>query len=203
MGSTVHERTPCRYNFKVVSYELQVFSTFRRFATLLFITQVPMKVLNQRCFVRLGRDTAFRPILPAVSLHGTTTLALLEALERVSRTLDFTNLAALSNDENSGVVVQVLLADSHSSNLCMFTVISEITPKVLHWLQRCESHTCNLITNRPFRQDDLINPIYCLSKLLRTKEIRDRLLNRLESEAKAMVRSNIFPRVRPTAQALK
>lgn len=167
--------------------------------------RVCLKLLNQRCFVRWSSQRSARIVFPCVLLHGTDSLALLEGLERVSNTLNLDQLKEITNADGNRprFFVHVWLGDSLAANKLLFRVAVELVPEPLHWLQRCESHICNLITARPFNVDDLVGPIFCLSKLLRVPELRRRLADGLVQVAQREVRQNILVGIPPPAEAVQ
>ena len=63
----------------------------------------------------------------------------------------------------------VCLIDSLAANKLLCEILGELLTEVLIWPQRCEAHTSNLVSVRPFVAADLINPLYCFAKLLRNK----------------------------------
>lgn len=163
--------------------------------------KVQVKLFNQRCFLRFGPHEATRALFPCVELHGTDCLALLEGLERVSECLHFDTLAATLEqvEKKPSFVVHVCIGDSLAANTRMFEVVMKLFPSALHWLQRCESHTCNLITTRSVVVHGLLGPIFCLSKLLRIADVRDRLRKAVREVIEIDVCSNTIVLPPPAA----
>jgi hypothetical protein len=153
---------------------------------------MPIKMLNQRCHFRWGPapEEASRIMLPGIEMIGTDALATLEGLERVLPEFGLDNMAQLSKRVAWNVCVY--LGDSLPANKLVFEVLAKKLNGALHWFQRCDSHQCNLITVRPFRNHNIINPIYCFAKLLRDSVVREQLANSITRLTETDVVSNIF-----------
>lgn len=90
-------------------------------------TQVPLKILNQRGFIRWGAQAATRLQLLPVELLGTDAIALLEGLEVASQALSMNNIREVC--DKVPFVMLVCLGDNLSANKLMFEIISELLPK--------------------------------------------------------------------------
>ena len=73
------------------------------------------------------------------------------------------------------LVVQVFLVDNLSANALAFRVAAAAVPRALHWKQRCDVHSCQLIIVRPLDGCDLYNAMFCLNRLLKPQDVRERL----------------------------
>ena len=89
--------------------------------------------------------------------------------------LHFDRLAGIQRDGGLQFLSMVWLVDSLPANFLMAHVVVELLPNALHWVQRCEAHIDALITLRPFITYNLINPIFCMSWLLRAPNVRKHL----------------------------
>ena len=165
--------------------------------------KITHKVLKLRCFLRWSAQCATRVVLPCTLLHDTEGLSLLEAVERVAGPLHFDRLAGIQRDGGLRLLSIVWLVDSLPANFLMAHVVVELLPNALHWVQRCEAHIDALITLRPFITYNLINPIFCMSRLLRTPNVRKQLARNMLKFAEKEVRDNIFIMVPPPPEALE
>jgi hypothetical protein len=126
-------------------------------------------VLNSQVDFRWGcgaHQAATVPQMPAEMLCADTN-GFADALNRTMPCFSLPNLA--SGIEKSGVFAFFEICDSGKVNIRHCKIQSALFPRALHWCQRCESHTSNLVTMRAYEARNIIAPLYCWTKLLRLK----------------------------------
>ncbi len=77
------------------------------------------------------------------------------------------------------------------ANYAVTTIIAHEIPLARVWNQRCESHTLNLATCRPFTVHEVSTPVYCYTRLTRQKATKDLLFETIEGTAMKEMPLNI------------
>lgn len=140
-------------------------------------TFVPICCLNARIVCRWGPHSSHNMHVPLIAseMPSKCTAGLMETLSRACPSLLSMDRLTLAV-ENSDLFVIVEIADAAASNLRHAKVQAMKLPKALVWLQACSSHAANLVTMRPFEAHDLVNGLFCYSRLTRLKARSLRLL---------------------------
>ena len=125
---------------------------------------VPLKVLNQRVHIRWGdANVSSQLCIPVLGteLSAGDAIGVMEGLERnlPAASLEELNKAA----ERTKLVIVFELGDSDSSNVLAYDLGAYLAPGTRRWKQRCESHTCCLVTQRPYIAHEVEGDIYIVS----------------------------------------
>ena len=137
---------------------------------------VPVKVLNQRLFLRYGQAPDDRAVLPIMmgELLGTDALAMLEANERMLPEGNIDNLERCA--AQTQWPLHIRLGDNLSANKLEFAVYVHLLKSWYHMWFPCLPHTAQLMIARPIEMFHAGDPLYCMKRLLRFKRNRTRLL---------------------------
>jgi len=127
--------------------------------------------------IRNGASFATIPILGA-EMGGANTKIFMQTLNRMAPALsirELRNLKSLlenSTLESPPFLMFMEIMDSCPVNLKAVKVQAlhlDDIPGLFQYVQRCDAHQCCLITMRPFSNYDVVNPLYCMTRLLRMK----------------------------------
>ena len=182
-------------------------------------TIMPSKVLNARMHFRQGfsrKDSEEMPIfMMGAEMPSNDARSMLDVFQRMSPATIAARLSAAARAcGKDGLCLLFELGDQLTANSLMSRMTAflanhndlldgEATEAVRLWIQRCESHVCNLVSTRPFDTWEIAGDVYCCARLLRQRHARKRLLYGMQAIARKELPNNVIYGRPPDQQSTK
>ena len=138
------------------------------------------KLLNRRVHLRFGRGELEQCalVVPGCEMDTTDVLGTVEATERSLPCCAIPQLQKACDRTKHMFIME--LGDNLSTNTSYCKLMHHELPRAKLWPQRCDSHTCCLVTNRPFTVHEVSGPIFSYTRLSRQKACKEGLANAME-----------------------
>ena len=130
---------------------------------------------------------------------STDSVSMLECFQRTLPSSAIPKLKEVARKCKFFVIFE--LGDALAANDLCTKMVAFSVPEAHTWVQRCESHQCNLVSSRPMDNHGLCTAMYCLARLLRQKQVHQRLCEAMEKMADKEVQGQVWFGRQPDARS--
>jgi hypothetical protein len=163
----------------------------------------PVKVLNSRMHLRYAApgcaSTSSAVVIIGGEMLSTDSVSMLECFQRTLPSSAIPKLKEVARKCKFFVIFE--LGDALAANDLCTKMVAFSVPEAHTWVQRCESHQCNLVSSRPMDNHGLCTAMYCLARLLRQKQVHQRLCEAMEKMADKEVQGQVWFGRQPDARS--